>query len=64
MYKLILLTALLFLASPLSANAYIDPGTGSFIIQVVVAAIFGAAFYIKLSWGRIKKFLSRKKQRD
>ena len=61
MYKLILLTALLFLASPLSASAYIDPGTGSFVIQVVLAAILGSAFYIKLSWRRIKKFFSRKK---
>jgi len=56
---LAIFTIFFLLLSPHIASAYIDPGTGSFIIQVVLAAIFGLAFYIKLSWRRIKKFFTR-----
>jgi hypothetical protein len=37
-------------------HAYIDPGTGSYIIQVAVAAIAAVGFGIKIFWGNIKKF--------
>ena len=44
---------------------YIDPGSGSYFIQVIVAALVGAAFWIKMSWQRIKAFFSGKmKSRD
>jgi len=35
---------------------YIDPGSGSYLVQVVIAAVLGAAFWIKMSWQRIKAF--------
>jgi hypothetical protein len=35
---------------------YIDPGSGSYLLQVVIAAVLGAAFWIKMSWQRIKAF--------
>ena len=44
-----------------NAHAYIDPGTGSMIIQSVVAAIAGGLFITKTYWHKIKNFLSRKK---
>jgi hypothetical protein len=37
----------------LPAQAYIDPGSGSFIFQVVVGGLLGAAFAIKTFWRRI-----------
>ena len=37
---------------------YIDPGSGSYFIQVIVAALLGAAFWIKLSWHRIRAFFT------
>jgi hypothetical protein len=40
---------------------YIDPGSGSYFIQVIVAALLGAAFWIKMSWNRIKAFFSGNK---
>jgi len=40
---------------------YIDPGSGSYIIQVIVAAALGVAFFVKTSWWRIKMFFRRKK---
>ena len=40
---------------------YVDPGSGSYIIQAIVAAALGAAFYVKTSWWRIKMFFRKKK---
>jgi hypothetical protein len=40
---------------------YIDPGSGSYLIQALVAAVLGAAFYAKTSWWRIKNFFRKKK---
>ena len=40
-----------------SAYAYLDPGTGSMILQAVLAAIVGSAMAIKIFWRRIKSFI-------
>jgi hypothetical protein len=37
--------------------AYIDPGSGSFILQALVAALAGAAVVIHAYWRRIKRLL-------
>ena len=41
------------LMSP-TAFAYLDPGTGSMIIQMAIAGILGALFTIKLYWYKLK----------
>lgn len=41
--------------------AYIDPGTGSIILQAIIGAVVGAAIAIKLFWHRILKFLGLRK---
>ena len=43
---------------------YIDPGSGSYLIQVIIAAILGALFYVKNLWWRIKSFFTRNKKED
>lgn len=43
---------------PQDAHAYLDPGTGSYVLQMIIAGLLGAAFAIKLSWFRIKRFIS------
>ena len=40
---------------------YIDPGSGSFIAQAIVAAVLGVAFYFKSLWLWIKSIFQRKK---
>ena len=35
------------------AHAYLDPGTGSYIIQIVIAGLLGAALSVRLFWHRI-----------
>jgi hypothetical protein len=40
------------------ASAYIDPGTGSLIVQAIIAGIAGGLFAIKTFWRQIKSFFS------
>lgn len=59
--RLIALTSLaLWLALSAPAHAYIDPGSGSYAFQVIIAGIMGAVFSIKLFWTRIKALFVRK----
>jgi hypothetical protein len=39
--------------------AYLDPGTGSMILQAVVATLAGTAVAVSAYWKRIKAFFSR-----
>jgi len=41
------------------AHAYIDPGTGSMIIQAVIAAVVAVSVSIGISWHRLRGFLGR-----
>ena len=35
--------------------AYLDPGSGSFILQVLIASLVGIGFAIRAYWGKIRK---------
>ena len=50
--------SLLALTFPNAADAYIDPGTGSYIFQTIIAIIVGASFTLKIYWKKIKTFLT------
>ena len=41
---------------------YLDPGSGSFIIQIAIAAALGLAVAIRASWGSIKKYFGAKQK--
>ena len=43
---------------------YLDPGSGSFLIQLLIAGLAGAGLAIAISWGRIKRFFKKNKQVD
>jgi hypothetical protein len=38
---------------------YLDPGSGSFILQVLLAALLGGGFAIKAYWKKIKRLFSK-----
>jgi hypothetical protein len=59
-----LLIALFFTISTKPAHAYLDPGTGSFLIQIIVGGFLGGIFIIKGYWQRISAFFSKNKQDD
>lgn len=54
----LLLVILLILACPDNAHAYLDPGTGSYFLQILLAALLGAAFAVKSFWRNIKSFIT------
>ena len=41
---------------------YIDPGSGSYLVQMIIAGILGGLFYFKNLWLRIKSFFTRNKK--
>lgn len=41
--------------------AYLDPGTGSLIVQAVVGAVIGVAVALKVYWHKIKAFFFKRK---
>ncbi len=43
---------------PSRALAYIDPGTGSFLIQGLIAAVVGAGVAIRVFWSRIRRIFT------
>ncbi len=57
-WVLLVLGVLAVALFPTDAHAYIDPGTGSYIIQIVIAGIMAGALALKMFWGRIKAMFS------
>ena len=43
--------------TPGVAHAYIDPGTGSYLLQLAVAGLLDAAFTISIYWRKLKSSL-------
>ena len=41
---------------------YLDPGSGSFLIQLLIAALLGIGVAVRASWGRIKRWFGIKSQ--
>jgi hypothetical protein len=42
-----------------SAAGYIDPGTGSYVLQIAIAFFIGLAFSVKVFWKKISAFLRK-----
>jgi hypothetical protein len=53
------LLPLFLLAFSQQAAAYLDPGTGSMILQGIIAGIAVAGFTIKNYWYRIRAFFGK-----
>jgi len=43
---------------------YIDPGSGSYLVQAIIAAVLGGLFYFKQKWIQIKAFFGRKGKQE
>jgi hypothetical protein len=43
---------------------YIDPGSGSYLVQMIIASVLAGMFYVKGIWWKIKsRFVKNKKKR-
>lgn len=58
------LALILYALSISESQAYLDPGTGSILIQGLIAGIAAAALVIKTYWYRIKSFFSKDQSGD
>jgi len=52
------LAAALILLAPVPALAYVDPGSGSFIFQILIAALVGGLFALKMFFKNIRAFFA------
>ena len=60
--RLVLCCVVAVYAAP--AHAYLDPGTGSLLIQGIIASIAAAAAVARLYWHRIIGLFRSKKSQD
>lgn len=56
---LTLLRASVLLAFPQRVQAYLDPGTGSYLVQVLIAGLLAGGLAVRLFWRNISGFLRR-----
>jgi energy-coupling factor transporter transmembrane protein EcfT len=54
----------ILLMLPAMSHAYLDPGSGSYIIQIIIAGLVAGSFAIKLYWRKLKTFLKSLLGRD
>ncbi|MFB0565544.1 MAG: hypothetical protein ACETWK_07680 [Candidatus Aminicenantaceae bacterium] len=58
-YKKIIIYLLFIILFSEKLYCYIDPGAGSYIIQLIIAGLIGISFSFKLFWKKIKKLFSK-----
>ena len=57
----VLIAAVVYVFASPPAAAYLDPGSGSYLIQLLIGSLLGAGLAIKMFWGRIVSFFTRSK---
>ena len=53
----LLLVGIFYLLSAKPAFAYLDPGTGSYVLQLLLGGLFGLLYLIKMRWRKIKHII-------
>ncbi len=43
---------------------YLDPGSGAYLIQVIIAAVLGGLMFFKNGWTKFKSFFVKHKPED
>ena len=59
-----LLVAMILVMIPATAQAYIDPGTGALLVQILLAVIATAIVTVKLWWSRFLTLFKKDKPAD
>ena len=62
--RTILLLSGVFFVLPACAYAYLDPGAGSMILQMVLGGLAGVALFLRLFWKKIKMTVLNRKNQD
>lgn len=56
--RLVVLALFVLLAVPRPSHAYLDPGSASYTLQMLIGLALSAAFVIKTYWAKLKRFVS------
>jgi len=59
--KMLFLGTIVFLSWPKAAQAYLDPGSGSYLIQVIIATATGGFFLFRGYWKKITELFRKRK---
>ena len=62
--KLLYLIIIYLLCSVSKAHAYLDPGTGSIILQAILGFVAAAAATVSIYWGKFKSIINKVLKRD
>ena len=62
-FKTIILSIIFFLIFQNKSYAYLDPGTGSILLQAIVAGIVGLLTWVSFARQKIKDILTRLKNK-
>jgi len=57
--NVLFISLIVLFASIQNAYAYLDPGTGSYIFQVIIAVALGGLFVLKLMWHKLVILIKR-----
>ena len=49
----------IFFLTTTNSYAYLDMGTGSYIIQAILAGFFASLFFLKVYWFKFSNFISK-----
>jgi hypothetical protein len=56
---MLLLLIIVLLALPSVAHAYLDPGTGSYVVQLIIGGLLGGLFALGVFWRRVLALFKR-----
>ena len=59
MKKFLIISLVFFFASINNSYAYLDPGTGSIILQALLGAIAAGLSYCAFYWNKVKNFFKK-----
>ena len=58
------LVLLLVFAAETRVDAYLDPGSGSMLVQLLLGGVAGAAVIVKLGWQRFRSMFGGSSAKD
>lgn len=61
--KFILFICSSIILTTTNANAYIDPGSGSIILQAIIGVIAAGGLTIKIYWNKLKDLFRKKNKK-
>lgn len=56
--QFIVITFFFGLVFPDNVYAYLDPGSGSLLVQVLIGAVLGSIYFIKVYWTKLSRFVT------